>query len=213
LFEVKRGVATGGNKFFVRPREEFTALGISQQFLRPILPSSRHIVANVIERTKGGYPALAPSLALLDCRLSENVVRKDHPKLWKYFNSAQGKEVRGGYLSRNRAPWYLQETRPVPPILATYMGRGKQGAKPFRFFWNRSEAIATNVYLLLIPKAPLKAALTRAPALAQRIVEILNQVDSAELVAHGRVYGGGLHKLEPRELSQLKVAGLADILG
>ncbi len=94
---------------------------------------------------------------------------------------------------------------PVAPVLVTYMGRGRGGKNPFRFFWNRSDATATHVYLLLIPRGELAALLRRDPAAASRIVDFLTQIPTEELSGHGRVYGGGLFKLEPKELGSLEV--------
>ena len=90
------------------------------------------------------------------------------------------------------------------------MGRGRKGAAPFRFFWNRSQAIATNVWLMLAPKPAFAQALTRRPELARDLVVHLAGLDTAALVGHGRVYGGGLHKMEPRELGALDVTEWAE---
>ena len=42
----------------------------------------------------------------------------------------------------------------------------------------------------------------------QTVWEFLNAIDSDELSGHGRVYGGGLHKLEPKELRGFPADGL-----
>jgi hypothetical protein len=83
------------------------------------------------------------------------------------------------------------------------MGRSTNGRHPFRFIWNRSEATAHNVYLMLYPKGRLQAALKEHPELQARIFEALQRITPAQLVSQGRVYGGGLHKVEPKELAHI----------
>jgi hypothetical protein len=83
------------------------------------------------------------------------------------------------------------------------MGRSRNGKRPFRFIWNRSQATAHNVYLMLYPKGPFLKALTADPALAGRVFEALQDITPAQLMSEGRVYGGGLHKVEPKELAQI----------
>lgn len=213
LLMVKRGIATGDNAFFIRPRAEFARRGIPRSFLRPVLPSSRHLTGDVIGRAADGYPDLEEPLALLDCNLSESEIKARYPNLWHYLESEPGQEARRGYLARGRRLWYAQEHRPNAPVVSTYMGRGRAGRPPFRFFWNQSEATATNVYLLLIPKPKLAALLQETPALGRVIVDFLVDTDPVELLGHGRVYGGGLHKLEPKELGRLNATKLAERLG
>jgi adenine-specific DNA-methyltransferase len=43
LFTVKRGIATGGNSFFIVPKAELRRLGIPLEVVRPILPSPRFL--------------------------------------------------------------------------------------------------------------------------------------------------------------------------
>ena len=83
------------------------------------------------------------------------------------------------------------------------MGRGKQGKKPFRFLWNKSQATAHNVYLLLYPKGPLFRALARDSSLHQLLFDALQSLDTDDFKGDGRVYGGGLFKMEPKELANL----------
>jgi hypothetical protein len=92
------------------------------------------------------------------------------------------------------------------------MGRSRNGNLPFRFIWNRSQATAHNVYLLLYPKGPLRDALTKRPELQAKVFRALQEVTPAQLIAEGRVYGGGLHKIEPKELAQISAGGILDVL-
>lgn len=93
------------------------------------------------------------------------------------------------------------------------MGRGSgNGGKPFRFILNRSRAIATNTFLNLYPKPHLEARLAREAGLLDRIWTELNNLDSSSMKAEGRVYGGGLHKMEPKELAKVPVPALGDLI-
>lgn len=77
------------------------------------------------------------------------------------------------------------------------MGRTRNGKHPFRFIWNRSQATAHNVYLMLYPKGPLAAALKNHPELEERVFSAPQRITPSQLISEGRVYGGGLHKVEP----------------
>ncbi len=210
---VRRGVATGANDFFVKPREEFRALGIPEQFLKPILPSSRYLKSDVIESNSDGYPNLLEPLALLDCPVDAREVERSFPKLFQYLNSESGLAARQGYLTSGRRPWYSQEQRQHAPVLVTYMSRARNGANPFRIFWNKSRATATNVFLLLIPKAPLAQLLADSPEKAGLLRDFLASKQPSQFIDQGRVYGGGLHKMEPKELGRIDVTGLVADLG
>jgi hypothetical protein len=83
------------------------------------------------------------------------------------------------------------------------MGRANNGKHPFRFIWNRSQATAHNVYLMLYPQGRLRDALIARPEIQARVFEALKRIKPSELVSEGRVYGGGLHKVEPKELAQI----------
>ncbi|NJL10723.1 MAG: SAM-dependent DNA methyltransferase, partial [Calothrix sp. SM1_7_51] len=105
------------------------------------------------------------------------------------------------YLCKHRTPWYSQENRLPAPYLCTYMGRTDSSrGKPFRFIFNNSNAIASNVYLMLYPKPALAELFLRQPSLKVEVWQALKSISDKALITEGRVYGGGLHKLEPREL-------------
>jgi len=84
------------------------------------------------------------------------------------------------------------------------MGRSEvRGGRPFRFILNHSRATAANVYLLLYPKPVLARALASNPELTRQVWVALNAIEPTILIGEGRIYGGGLHKLEPKELGNL----------
>jgi hypothetical protein len=212
LFTIRRGLATGSNDFFILPRLKARQLGLPEEWLRPILPPPRKLPGRVIEADPDGYPQLDPQLVLLDCRLPESAVQDRHPRLWQYLQEGKRREIHESYLTSRRSPWYSQEDRPPPPFLCTYMGRNANGRKPFRFLWNQSQATAHNVYLLLYPKGEFKAALSQDASLFEAVFRALESLDTANLTGNGRVYGGGLFKMEPKELGSIPAQLLLDAI-
>jgi len=206
LFRIQRGIATGSNKFFVMERTTALRMGLPARFLRPVLPSPRHLKATVIESGEDGYPLLEPQLCIIDCDLPEHAVESRYPALWEYFRTADALGIKDRYLLTKRSPWYRQEQRQPSPFLCTYMGRGSADKRPFRFIWNRSAAVATNLYLMLYPIGGLRLLLSRDAGAAEGIHAALNEITGYELRGEGRVYGGGLHKIEPSELLRISAA-------
>jgi len=213
LFAIKRGIATGANGFFVLPREEATRRGFANAFLKPVLPSPRYLQQAIIESDDQGYPVIDRPLALIDTDLPEEEIKRACPPLWEYLRDGERAGLREKYLLAKRSPWYRQEQRATAPFLCTYMGRAGKGGLPFRFFWNKSQAVAPNVYLLLYPIGPLSEALRKAPESRTIVFELLRRIDSAALIREGRVYGGGLYKMEPKELGRISAEVFVEALG
>lgn len=213
FFRVKRGLATGDNSYFILDEEEVKARGLPSHCLRPILPSPRHVQGDEIKADEAGIPLLERRLFLLDPRISEDAIRQEFPALFAYLEEGRSRGLHERYLCRHRSLWYSQEDRPAAPIVCTYMGRGDtKTGRPFRFILNHSRATVANVYLAMYPTPAFAQTLSRSPHLIRRAWEVLNKIEPAQLLGEGRVYGGGLHKLEPKELANVPVQELADLL-
>lgn len=208
LFTIRRGLVTGGNDFFVLSEEQIDRHQLPRDLFVPILPSPRYLRETEVHALEDGSPDLQKRRFLLNCDLPEEEVAEAFPSLWTYLSSAP-QSLRERYICRHRTPWYRQERRPAAPLLCTYLGRPGAGRRPFRFVLNHSNATAANVYHLLYPLPRLASAMESDSSILRRIWAYLNSVDVQELLRQSRVYGGGLHKLEPSELARVSLAGMA----
>jgi hypothetical protein len=66
--------------------------------------------------------------------------------------------------------------------------------------------------LLLYPKKPLAEAIKTQPELVGSVWQALRAIKSEALTGEGRVYGGGLYKMEPRELGNVSADSIVSVL-
>lgn len=211
FFTVKRGIATGDNSFFVMNMDTIEKYHIPSKFLKPVLPSPRYLKEDIISSDNDGNVALAQKQYLFSCNLPEDVLKEKYPSVWEYIQEGVKRGVNKGYICSHRPLWYFCEDRKPAPFVVPYMGRGDSSKKMFRFILNKTKAITTNVYLLLYPKDNYLKCLTDTKLLNE-VWQTLNEVTSEQFATNGREYGGGLHKLEPKELLNIKVPSLPSLL-
>jgi adenine-specific DNA-methyltransferase len=209
FFKIKRGIATGDNGFFILSEEDIAARGLPLSAFKPILPSPRYVKVDEIEADEHGVPRLDKKLFLLDPGLPEDEIGRRYPALHAYLQEGRRIGLHDRYLCRHRKLWYAQEGRPAAPIVCTYLGRGdSKSGRPFRFILNHSKATVANVYLAMYPTPLMERAMKQDPTIIRRAWEALNRITPETLLGEGRVYGGGLHKLEPKELANVPVPEL-----
>lgn len=207
FFQIKRGVATGDNSYFILSENEIRARELPMEAFIPILPGPRYLQEDEVKPRKDGSPDIMRRLFLLNTKLSEEEIAKRFPSLIAYLEEGKARKLPDRYLCMHRSPWYAQENRPPAPIVCTYLGRSDaKTGRPFRFILNGSCATVANVYLALYPTPPMAREFERDSTLLRRVWRALNQLSPEVLVGEGRVYGGGLHKLEPRELGNVPAA-------
>ncbi len=211
FFSIRRGVVTGANHFFVLDEARIAALPIPPRFLTPILPSPRRLGSDIVNSAGNGHPDLDERLFLFDCRMPRADLAQNAPEAAAYVATGEATGVHKGYLALRRDPWYAQEHRDPAPFLCTYMGRSASGKAPFRVILNRSRAIATNVYLMLYPKGGLPR-MMKDVSVQTTVWESLRRIVDVAWHSGGRVYGGGLHKVEPRELARFPAEALVERL-
>lgn len=209
FFMVKRGIATGDNEFFILDQKTIDRYEIPQKFLRPILPGPRYIKDNKISN-KNGLPSLDRQQFLFSCKVPENILREQYPKVWEYIHIGYERGVSKGYICSHRTPWYSCEEREPASIIMPYMGRDANN-RMFRFILNTSRAITTNVYLSLYPK-PQYAHCMKDETVVNEVWRKLNTIPPEMFSRNGRFYGGGLRKMEPKELMRTPAKEIEDVL-
>ena len=202
FFIVKRGIATGANRFFIMDERKASALSIPSRFLRPVLPSPRYVKSDIIAAHSDGAPKTERPLFALHCHRPLEVLDQTEPETAAYIRRGVDEGINRGYLASRRDPWYALEARSAAPFLCTYMGRSSDGGAPFRVLLNESRAIVTNVYLMLYPRSSLTCILAQESN-GLVVLACLKRIVETHWRANGRVYGGGLYKVEPRELGRL----------
>lgn len=213
FFKIKRGIATGDNSFFILSEDEIAKRNLPIEAFTPILPSPRYLSRDEVGARGDGSPDIDRRLFLLDTKLSEEEIHNRYPALAAYLDEGRARGLPNRYLCTHRTVWYGQEHRPPAPIVCTYLGRGDaKNGRPFRFILNGSLATVANVYLALYPTPLMAREIHRDPGLLRKVWSALNQLSPDVLLGEGRVYGGGLHKLEPRELSNVPASFITNLL-
>ncbi|HJQ09053.1 MAG TPA: N-6 DNA methylase [Candidatus Saccharimonadales bacterium] len=204
LFQIKRGIATGKNSFFILDKEQALSLEIPKKYLQNIIPPSRYIKDSVIELDDDGFLKTDKKLVVLNVDLPMEKIKSTYPKLYAYLLEGIEKGVDKTYLASKRKYWYAQESRTPPKYFVRYMSREKaDGAgNNMAFIRNESDAISTNSYLMLYEK-PMD--LFSVEYDYEKIKDFLVKGLDKSLNRFGRTYGGGLVKFEPSELKELPI--------
>lgn len=192
LARTRRGLATGANGFFHLSAADAQARGIAPARLRPCVAKAadapgRLFRAGDIARLEargrpGHFLDLTPPLSEAEARYVAE-------------GAAAGLDQR--FLTRNRTPWHAPERLHVAPIWASTFAR-----EDLRFVYNAAGALQMTAFHGIFPErtdAPWLRALTaclNAPETRKRAETQL------------RRYGGGLRKIEPRDLLEIAVPDL-----
>ena len=205
-FVIRRGIATGDNGYFVLSEDEVKRLRIPRHFLKPMLPSPRYLTVDRVTSDVQGVPKNARRQFLFDCT---GHAEEEFPDSVRSYLEKGARTAGRRKLCASRSVWYEQEQRQPTQFLCSYMGRGDGSISPVRFILNDSKAIATNSFLMLYPKEELKDILVAARGGAEEVWRILTSIPSDDIKACGRSYGGGLYKVEPKELANVPCGELA----
>lgn len=212
LFSVRRGIATGANDFFILDSKTVEVLELPRSFIKAILPKAKSLESDVIEAAPDGTPNIQKQLFVIDTTCDIDEIKEKYPKFAAYLD----KGISDGVLSRNlvarRKPWYRQEKREPAPFLCTYMGKAHGDRPAIRFILNKSQAIASNTYLMLYPNESLSRLIKYNPEITDILFSLLKDASKNAVSEYSRLHAGGLNKIEPRELLEVWLGPLPESL-
>lgn len=203
FFEVKRGIATGYNSFFILSKREIEEKGLPIECFTPIVENSKSIKTSIIEYDEIGNP-LSLDKYVLNTDLSLEIIIKQYPNLYRYLQTGIEMGALNRYILKNRKIWYKQEERKPAPFLCSYISRDNN-TSGIKFIWNKGTAIATNNFLMLYPKDRLQRAIKESRVTYEELFEKLSNIDAITLYTQSRCYATGLKKFEPSELGNVKL--------
>ncbi|HQY07284.1 MAG: methyltransferase domain-containing protein [Burkholderiales bacterium] len=191
FFHVTRGQVTGSNEVFVLPSDQDL---LPQTLTVAAVTRARELIDGAV-LSQSGVRGLKRVVNLP--RDLERLPEPHRDAAEAFIAQAQRRGAHQGYVARSRRPWYAVDMRAPPAAFVSYMGR-----RPPVFVANPWGVSYLNIAHGLYPHEPI------APSALERLLQHLNTATS---VGSGRMYGGGLAKFEPGDISRLRVpAGWAE---
>lgn len=192
LATTKRGIATGANGFFHIPLAKALQLGISEDRLIPCVGK-----ANDVSPLNFGIKDFEALLGKGRPTHLINFLGELSSSEQAYIQQGEKEGLHQRYLTQKRSPWYSNEKIHVAPILAAVFGRERM-----RFIVNSAGVANLTAFHGIYPGQ-------KDPKFINALAASLNSnIVQGIMKSEMRVYGGGLNKVEPRDLLDVKVPDL-----
>ena len=190
FFKCTRGIATGNNSFFTLSSEDVSTWNVNEFAIPCVCRSSdlappdfdAHAHSRLADTGKRAF-LLSPSPA------------DDVQSIQKYLDEGKRIGADKGFLASHRPIWYVQETRHAPDIFVGVFTR--TGPK---FIKNSAAAKSLTCYHGLYIKRHIPAILCKLIVIFMASTPGMAAFDIGK-----RAYGGGLSKLEPRDVESLGI--------
>lgn len=184
-----RGIATGANRFFVLSKSDMSRESLRGDDCQKCITRSQQLKGMVF--TDADFSRLSDADAPVylfapgDSPSEESL---------RYIRRGEDQGYNGGYITRNRRPWYKMETREVAPILLNVFSRS--GYKVVR---NYSSALSLTNFHCLYPN------MLRSKYVDWLFLYLHSGIGRKIVSLSKRKYGNLLDKFEPNDLNSALV--------
>jgi len=184
-----RGIATGANAFFTLRESDRLRLGIDRRDVSLCITKAADAPDAVLTNDH------MARLIEADRRVFLLSPRKQlSPAVERYLADGRRDGIDRRYLPSHRPVWFRPERREPASILAMVFARGE-----FRFVLNEARVLNLTAFHGIYPH-------DAAPARIAALHAYLGSPEAqAALRGHRRIYGGGLLKLEPRDVEAIAI--------
>ena len=185
-FGCSRGIATGANDFFCLSPAELHLQHLTEAHVEPCV--TKAVDAGGLVFTRKNFAALAAS----DRRCFLLNPSRNGPELMRYLKLGEERGIPVRHLPSHRPVWYMPENRAVADIWAAVFSR-----ESVKFILNTSGAKNLTCFHGLYAKSGYE----NLPPL---MTLFLNSSDGRRAFSKvNRFYGGGLNKLEPKDVEDM----------
>jgi hypothetical protein len=192
IFNIRIGLVTGANRFFVVNQSTACVSELPETILVPVIAGSEELVGLSVTREDLVRTRNANERCLLvDTSREKQISRRTN----KYLASFPTEERLCNATFAKRQPWHRTNDNLIPDAFMSYMTHN--GPK---IALNRAKTTSTNAVHRAFRKPHIDNATTKLAAIS--LAGTYSQL-SAEL--RGRTYGDGVLKLEPSELRRIDV--------
>ena len=185
LFRVTRGQVTGLNDAWVLPAG---ANLLPTELTLAAVTRAREIIDGTVECADA--ESRLRRLPNLPADL-DDLPAGDRLRVDAFLALARAKGAADGYVARQRRAWHALDLRAPPAAFVSYMGR-----RPPVFRTNPHAASYLNIAHGLYPRLAMPLA---------QLQRVLFHLNSHTRIGAGRLYGGGMAKFEPSDISRLRI--------
>lgn len=197
LLQIKRGISTGCNEFFVLTDEEARRRKIPRHRLREVLPTRIRITGRNISQEDWDLLRVSGHPCWLLALPNGNLEDFETP-VQEYLKEGLRRGLHATPTAQGLRTWFSIPVPSTPPdVFVTYFFRGAP-----RFILNGARVLHLTNILGGRFVAPIQD-----PKRQEMVIDSLNMQAERWMKRKmaGREYKGGLRKIEPRELSMLPV--------